>query len=105
MKYRRMDNTDNADNGTGTELNMDEIAAALPKLVTSDNRTVGEPLNGCFIYPPSCPFMGYGLFPTEEDVDHAVKSSDNYKYYDELSCIYHMMVGHFLNHLKLFLCD
>ncbi|CAL8120851.1 unnamed protein product [Orchesella dallaii] len=63
---------------------------SLATLFTATNRMVGDPLNKSFIYHPAHPMTCYGVFPNETCVDDATNSSDNYKYCEELCCVYHM---------------
>lgn len=60
--------------------------------VVSRHRVVGEPLIGNFIYSSNHPMAAFGIFVHEEDVDGVIKDVDNYKYYEELCCIYHVKV-------------
>lgn len=62
----------------------------------SPHRTYRKSLLGSFIYCDKHPQCTYGVFDTEQSVDDVIREIDNYKYYYELSCIYHTKVLYFL---------
>lgn len=69
------------------------IQASMLSLPTLSNRLVEKPLTSVFYFPSQYPLTQYGLLPHEKLVDEIVGKTDNYKYYDELCCMYHMKVN------------
>jgi len=68
------------------------ITFATRTLKTAPNRCVGQALTSVFHYSSDYPVTSYGVFLFEQDVDEVLGNSSNYKYYDELCCMYHMKV-------------
>lgn len=59
---------------------------------TSRFRQLGQPLNETFVYPLNLPMTAFGIFLKEEEVEVSVKKMDNYKFFEELCCVYHIKV-------------
>lgn len=60
--------------------------------MNSEYRTPGKSLTGVFVYSSVHPYCVNGIFLSESNVDECIKQIHNYKYYEELCCVYHYKV-------------
>ncbi len=66
-------------------------------------REVGQPLNQTFVHPTNLPMTVFGIFLSEMEVEAGIKKMENYKYFEELCCVYHIRVCRSMKYLYLYI--